>query len=882
MGLSLLLVLSMTACSSTRATSMVEEKEAGNTIVSRVEEPAVAIDMVVDQSVYGWVTSAAKANSDGTVTVTIMPAGGKDAQTFTTKVSYGIANAMTGASQANVIVERCAEGSFTEICLNKAGEVIDIRRILQAGLNFDTAKYGGDLTAIGSTVERRGASYTDNYNNNETGETGIFTGLSGRMVAYGWLLEKNESERTITVGDGNRATDVFNETYKVADDVKVYTVDNKVRGRNDEGDFASTRSSFQELVPSTLKAGVIYDTPDAERYQVVVVFDRDYTGYDDGSAKVVEIYEFTAHESLDVMNRAGKVTGSFVGLKPQSVRIGCDLSDPTQGSPSPSSSPYLVAANPVTVVEDKMWTIGDIEDNCPLFKGGSDRSMGKDDDGDWIVQFDTGWPRDGYQYMKNIEKVGIDPRDIDMLLVPHGHGDHYGSLFDEWEMIARSGVKQAPEVYESYEDTKGYDYLGFPEITGILKDSPVLSLITNWYPTDKWISLGNGLDMMVTLTPGHSQGCGSCLFQVTVGDGVTMKDAKLTYEKNKDGVYVRSYSDYKAGDEIFFCYMGGYGINGLADIGAGYRRTSFVSSLRYLENVFATQKTTTGKTADGIYNLAQHTNQYPYMETAYVMQEYNEQHPDTPQLFLHFMREGLDEVVNFCEKRASAIMYTDYTAKYAEKYAENGSKSPRYEYDGINIRTDITSPQIFGNTLEDIGPYKHSEGGKIVKIVDDANIQVMHGYDVFLNKGCIAADANIMTTDKETGLADQDWNIEKGFAFAKDGFVHDPDAWYVQVAVHTLDDYDGNVYSDQGANVGIRFTSGPVDSVRGNGWVEVIRTGAMTKEQATALAASLKAGSYYKVVMKKTGDLVNASDPLQTFIKATADEVRMAEAAIGK
>jgi len=152
LGLSLLLVLSMTACSSTRATSMVEEKEAGNTIVSRVEEPAVAIDMVVDQSVYGWVTSAAKANSDGTVTVTIMPAGGKDAQTFTTKVSYGIANAMTGASQANVIVERCAEGSFTEICLNKAGEVIDIRRILQAGLNFDTAKYGGDLTAIGSTV----------------------------------------------------------------------------------------------------------------------------------------------------------------------------------------------------------------------------------------------------------------------------------------------------------------------------------------------------------------------------------------------------------------------------------------------------------------------------------------------------------------------------------------------------------------------------------------------------------------------------------------------------------------------------------------------------------------------------------------------------------
>ena len=29
-------------------------------------------------------------------------------------------------------------------------------------------------------------------------------------------------------------------------------------------------------------------------------------------------------------------------------------------------------------------------------------------------------PRNAYQYMKNIEKTGNDPRDLDMLLVPHG------------------------------------------------------------------------------------------------------------------------------------------------------------------------------------------------------------------------------------------------------------------------------------------------------------------------------------------------------------------------------------------------------------------------------------------------------------------------------
>lgn len=45
---------------------------------------------------------------------------------------------------------------------------------------------------------------------------------------------------------------------------------------------------------------------------------------------------------------------------------------PRRALPAPPAPPYLVSANPIEVVKEKMWTIGNIEDNCPVFKGGMD------------------------------------------------------------------------------------------------------------------------------------------------------------------------------------------------------------------------------------------------------------------------------------------------------------------------------------------------------------------------------------------------------------------------------------------------------------------------------------------------------------------------------
>ncbi len=81
------------------------------------------------------------------------------------------------------------------------------------------------------------------------------------------------------------------------------------------------------------------------------------------------------------------------------------------------------------------------------------------------------------------------------------------------------------------------------------------------------------------------------------------------------------------------------------------------------------------------------------------------------------------------------------------------------------------------------------------------------------------------------------------------------------------DDYDGNVYSDRGPNAGIEFISGPVDRVRGTNFVEILRTGAMTRAEAEALAASLEKGGVYTVNIQKTGDIINDDgDIMNTFV----------------
>lgn len=227
-------------------------------------------------------------------------------------------------------------------------------------------------------------------------------------------------------------------------------------------------------------------------------------------------------------------------------------------------------------------------------------------------------------------------------------------------------------------------------------------------------------------------------------------------------------------------------------------------------------KTTTGETADGIYNLPQHTNQFPYVEVESVREWYNEEN-NTDYPFLHFLREGAEEVVNFAEKRASAMLYQEYDEKYQQMVDDAGGEVPYMEIDGVNVKIDATNPDPADlYTVEEAGPYKRTEGEYTIQINEDVEIIVMHGYDPYLNKGGL--EEGILTnTASDGGSAKENFDVSKGFLFAKDGFVTDPDAWYVQIGAHVMDDYDGNVYSNTGINTGLEFTSGPVESFHGDG-----------------------------------------------------------------
>lgn len=811
-----------------------------------------AEDMKVADRIYGWVTEAPVNNGDGSVTVGIMPAGQSESKSYTTAKVYNLTNedleGMDAIDEANVVLVRLGyevdrngnmefqPGVFAELCLNAEGDVIDARRVLQSGLFFDTAEYGGDLTKVGSTVMHRGVE-----------GTGIMTGEAGNMVASGWVLDKTNG--AITIGDGNMATELFIEQYDVAEDVKVYEVDN--------GTYASSEKTYADIPVTPKTDGVIYDTPSEDRQFAVVVFDKDYTAYDGGTAKVTEIYYF---------KDAVEDVSSYVGLVPSSNRIGSDLSTAEQGSPKPSTAPFLTSSVPFAVVEGKMWSTGDNEAmNYLFYATNSDGSYS-------LVRYDTGWSKSGYQYWKADERalqesgIDMDSRDINQVLLSHGHADHYGTSFDLWEMITRAG--NSAKVFETYEDGVGYDKYGFEDTVGALPSTEYAfrATITDWYEMDQWLELGDGLACYPILTPGHTPGVASAVYQVTVGEG-GMADAHLTYDSETGE---RTVSDYKEGDELFFVYMGGYGINGLQDPSTGYLRPAFVSSLRYLQSVLPYLKSTTGQPADGIYNLPQHTNQFPYLEVESMREMYNEKY-GTDYSFLHFLREGTEEVVNFAEKRASAMLYQAYDEKYQEMYDEAGGAVPYMEIDGVEVKIDATNPDPADlYTVEESGPFKHEEGKHVIQIDEDVEIIVMHGYDPYLNKGGVEEGA-LMNTASQGGSATSDFDMSKGFLFAKDGFVTDPDAWYVQIGAHVMDDYDGNVYSNTGVNTGSEFTSGPVESFHGDGWCELIRTEAMTKEEAEALAASLKQGAFYEVTLKKTGDIVNAENVMDTFVETFGD-----------
>lgn len=453
---------------------------------------------------------------------------------------------------------------------------------------FDTMKYGQELSSR--------------------------NGVAGNMVAAGWVFAK--TDKSITVGDGRLVTEDisgrllpqaskrYEETYKIANDVAVYNISFD----SANGDFRTSTVSDFSSIPVTES----YDYKIMDRQAVYVVFDRNYRQVE--AAKVTAIYYFTPMSKSDGKPVWDVPTQSTL-LLGKGIDSVSNMPYEKINASGVSSHPYTRSTEPFEIVKDTFYFVGDNEVAVYLFNA----NMGTDNpNDDRLIVLDAGWPNSGYQYWKNIELVGYDPRKVTDIMLTHGHGDHYGTAVELIDMIENAGGKV--NLYGTAEDTWGIkeDALGNPwNLKGALPDSEAfIRNRTIPYQYDSYMKYGN-VEILVTPTPGHTAGTGSFVFRTN--DPVSNK-------------------------WISFGYMGGYGFNGLEKPNPAknnlYLRLSFQLGLAWLQQM-----------VDVDFVAPQHTNQYPMVEVYQALKAYNNDPANAFKQLTMLDAMTRNEFINFNEKR---------------------------------------------------------------------------------------------------------------------------------------------------------------------------------------------------------------------------------------
>jgi glyoxylase-like metal-dependent hydrolase (beta-lactamase superfamily II) len=357
-------------------------------------------------------------------------------------------------------------------------------------------------------------------------------GVPGAMVAAGWVHAKGSG--TITVGDGAgrpKPGTRYEETYRLAEDVEVYAVDTRDWG-------ASARSTF-DAVPVT-RDPAAGTSPQA----VFVVFDRDFRQA--AQARVRQIYYFTRWDRA-----------AATGVR---------------------EAPHTHSTEPFEIVPGTLYCVGDDEVSLYLFR--CDTAAGTR-----LLLVDTGWPNSGYQYWKNIEAVGLDPRDIDVVLLPGGHLRDYGTTAELVTMIENAGgavelIVPREDLLGTQTNAEGQTWRVPPDLS---REQEFLRARTRSFELDRWMDFGN-VRIRPLWTPGHTAGTTSYVFEVAHG-----------------------------GRRLTFGYLGGYGwrsgptapANGWRGLGFAYRTAQLQQSV------------------DVDYIIGQHASQWPVVEIHRTLEAYN-------------------------------------------------------------------------------------------------------------------------------------------------------------------------------------------------------------------------------------------------------------------
>lgn len=145
------------------------------------------------------------------------------------------------------------------------------------------------------------------------------------------------------------------------------------------------------------------------------------------------------------------------------------------------------------------------------FVGASDIASYAIDTGDGLILIDGGYTETAPQILANLRTLGFEPNDVRILLNTHAHFDHAAGLA---EIKAATGAQLFASTADAAQLRVGgrgdfylRDFFRYPpvEVDRELRDGEPVSL--------------GSVTLTPHLTPGHTKGCTSWTFPVTMQDG---------------------------------------------------------------------------------------------------------------------------------------------------------------------------------------------------------------------------------------------------------------------------------------------------------------------------------------------------------------------------
>jgi hypothetical protein len=621
--------------------------------------------------------------------------------------------------------------------------------------------------------------------------------VPGPMVAAGWVYAKTGS--SITVGDGRiviadqagrpyaQPIKRYEETYQVAADAKVFNVNT--------ANYGASAASTLAAVPVT--ADYAYST--TSRQAAYLLFDRNYRTAD--RAKVVAIWYFTPPSTSD-----GKPVWDVPSQSPMLADKG---NDPVSGQPyvainatGVTAAPYTRSTEPFEMVRDTMYYVGDNEVASYIFKADMGTASTADDK---LIKIDAGWANSGYQYWKNMELLGLDPRAVTDVWLTHGHGDHYGTVVEQLRMADNAG--KPIKLWASKEDVIGIqqDQRGNVwNLAGALPSSQteIRARTTDYYTYDQWYDYGN-VQIMVIWAPGHTPGTTNMLFRV------------------KNPVDGKFYT---------FGYHGGYGVNGLTTptTNNGWLRLSFQSGFSYLQ-----------QTLDVDFVAPQHTNQFPIVEVFQALKAYNRDPANAakPLTMMEAMRSKVYD--------SPAINGTNITSEFANQLEKRRSVISYAASDAANSSY---------KSLETSGPFKPGRENGLATVTATLldGGKIIQGFVGPQNKNpALPLIANGITT-----ATDQYTNDPGGYFVQVAIKVNDGYQGFLP---------EGLVQFSPGTNSTITYRGGPVESVHAKDG-EYLRTQRLSSlADAQRILATIQQGRSVTLGLTRASEIVVPADVTQTF-----------------